>query len=240
MRIAIVDDSARDRDQLLECLNRYFSDTKGTLETTCFTDAAAFLKDYHYSFDFIILDIDMPGLSGIEAAKVLREKDPHVTLMFVTNMPQYAIEAYSVEAMDYMLKPVSYPDFCLKMKKAERYIRRNADAPVKIQTADGPLMRQASQILYVESRQHYLYYHTEGEVLKSGASSLPRRNPFCPTTLPGPEKATWSIFPGSAALTDPMSLQAETGSLSADAAAPLSCPPIPVTQEASDAADLLF
>jgi DNA-binding LytR/AlgR family response regulator len=166
MRIAIVDDSARDRDQLLECLNRYFSDTKGTLETTCFTDAAAFLKDYHYSFDFIILDIDMPGLSGIEAAKVLREKDPHVTLMFVTNMPQYAIEAYSVEAMDYMLKPVSYPDFCLKMKKAERYIRRNADAPVKIQTADGPLMRQASQILYVESRQHYLYYHTEGEVLK--------------------------------------------------------------------------
>lgn len=166
MRIAIVDDSPKDREQLLQCLDRYFSDTKQPYETACFTDAAAFLKDYHYTFDFIILDIDMPGLSGIEAAKSLREKDPHVTLMFVTNMPQYAIEAYSVEAMDYMLKPVSYPDFSLKMKKAERYIRRNADAPIKIQTAEGTLMRQASQILYVESRQHYLYYHTEEEILK--------------------------------------------------------------------------
>lgn len=166
MRIAIVDDSPVDRVQLLECLTKYFAETKTEYETTCYEDAKDFLENYHYTFDFIILDIDMPGLSGINAAKILREKDPNVTLMFVTKMPQYAIEAYSVEAMDYMLKPVSYPDFCLKMKKAERYIRRNADAPIRIQTAEGALMRPASQILYVESRQHYLYYHTDGEVLK--------------------------------------------------------------------------
>ena len=107
MRIAIVDDSPVDRVQLLECLTKYFAETKTEYETTCYEDAKDFLENYHYTFDFIILDIDMPGLSGINAAKILREKDPNVTLMFVTKMPQYAIEAYSVEAMDYMLKPVS-------------------------------------------------------------------------------------------------------------------------------------
>lgn len=162
MRIAIVDDDARDRAQILACLKQYFSG--GTAcETTVFEDAVSFLAGYRYEFDFIILDIDMPGLSGIDAAKHLREKDPNVTLMFVTNMPQYAIEAYSVEAMDYVLKPISYPDFALKMKKAERYIARSADAPLVLQTGTGTVQRMVSEILYVESVKHYLYYHTASE-----------------------------------------------------------------------------
>ena len=53
-----------------------------------------------------------------------------------------------------------------KMKKAERYILRNADAPVLLQTSDGTVTRRTSQIFYVESRQHYLYYHMKGECLK--------------------------------------------------------------------------
>ena len=166
MRIAIVDDNAADRAQLSECLSHYFSETGAEYETTVFTDAASFLSSYRYEYDFIILDIDMPGLSGNDAAKQLRERDPHVTLMFVTNMPQYAIEAYAVEAMDYVLKPISYPDFHLKMKKAERYILRNADAPLLLQTANGAVQCRTSEIRYIESRQHYLFYHTAAEAYR--------------------------------------------------------------------------
>ncbi len=163
MRIAIVDDDAQDRAQVLTCLRQYFSETERPYQTTVFEEAASFLSDYRYEFDFIILDIDMTGINGINAAKFLREKDPNVTLMFVTNMPQYAIEAYSVEAMDYVLKPISYPDFALKMKKAERYIARSADAPVVLQAKEGTVQRMVSEILYVESYKHYLYYHTASE-----------------------------------------------------------------------------
>ena len=53
-----------------------------------------------------------------------------------------------------------------KMKKAERYILRNADAPVLLQTSEGTVTRRTSQIFSVESRQHYLYYHMKGECLK--------------------------------------------------------------------------
>lgn len=166
MRIAVVDDSEADRAQLAECLERYFRDAGEKYTAEVFTTAGAFLNAYAFQFDFVILDIDMPGLSGIDAAKRLRERDPGVTIMFVTNMPQYAIEAYSVEAMDYVLKPISYPDFYLKMKKAERYILRAANAPILLQTASGPVTRLTSEITYVESRQHYLYYHTVSEELR--------------------------------------------------------------------------
>lgn len=167
MRIAVVDDNVAEREQVQQNLKRYFAESGRTCEIAVFADGASFLKDYHFAFDFIILDIDMPGISGMEAAKQLRKKDPHVTLMFVTNMPQYAIEAYSVEAMDYLLKPISYPDFHLKMQKAERYIARNADMPMAIRTAEGTVQLMISSILYVESRQHYLYYHTKQNTYKS-------------------------------------------------------------------------
>ena len=74
MRIAVVDDNVEDRKQILLCLEKYSTESKTAYETVIFEDAKAFLADYHYTFDFIILDIDMPGRSGIEAARILRRK----------------------------------------------------------------------------------------------------------------------------------------------------------------------
>ena len=166
MRIAIVDDDPDDRARLLSFLDTYFSENGEDYQTEVYEDAVSFLNEYAFTFDFVIFDIDMPRLSGIDAAKELRKKDPSVTLMFVTNMPQYALDGYSVEAVDYVLKPFSYPDFKLKMKKAARYIRRNADAAISLSTPDGIIKCNASGIFYVESMLHYLYYHTSKGVFK--------------------------------------------------------------------------
>ena len=151
MRIAIIDDSSFDRETLESCLAQYVKEES---------------KEYHYGVDFIILDIDMPGINGIEAAKKLREKDPHVTLMFMTNMPQYAIESYSVAAMDYVLKPVKHPDFKLKMKKAEQYVARNSDSQYFIHAREGTIQCMASDILFIESQRHYLYCLTKSGIYK--------------------------------------------------------------------------
>ena len=109
-------------------------------------------------------------MSGIDTAKELRKKDSNVTIMFVTNMPQYALEGYSVEAVDYVLKPLSYPDFRLKMKKATRYILRNSVKKVTINTTeDGLITVDSSDIYYVESKLHYIYYHTKKGIYKMRA-----------------------------------------------------------------------
>ena len=170
MRIAIVDDDKKDSDMLIEFLDKYFAEIGQEYSGTVYSDAKSFLDDYSYLFDFIIFDIDMPGMSGIDAAKELRKIDSRTTIMFVTNMPQYALEGYDVEAVDYVLKPLSYPDFRLKMIKASRYIIRNSDKKITINTTDSGIINvNSSDIYYVESKLHYIYYHTKSGVYKMRA-----------------------------------------------------------------------
>lgn len=170
MNIAVVDDNLNDRKMILDYLSQFFNESGGDYTTSTFEDGVSFLKDYSFSYDFIIFDIDMPQMSGIDTAKELRKKDSNVTIMFVTNMPQYALEGYSVEAVDYVLKPLSYPDFRLKMKKATRYILRNSVKKITINTTEeGLITVDSSDIYYVESKLHYIYYHTKKDVYKMRA-----------------------------------------------------------------------
>lgn len=170
MNIAVVDDNLNDRKMILDYLSQFFNESGEDYTTSTFEDGVSFLKDYSFSYDFIIFDIDMPQMSGIDAAKELRKKDSNVTIMFVTNMPQYALEGYSVEAVDYVLKPLSYPDFRLKMKKATRYILRNSVKKVTINTTEeGLITVDSSDIYYVESKLHYIYYHTKKGIYKMRA-----------------------------------------------------------------------
>ena len=74
-------------------------------------------ENYKMIFDIIIFDIDMPGINGIDTARKLREMDSNVTIIFVTNIAQYAINGYEVDAVDYILKPVSYYDFSMKFHR---------------------------------------------------------------------------------------------------------------------------
>ncbi len=59
----------------------------------------------------------MPGIDGMEAAHRLRRLDQKVILVFVTNMASYAVKGYEVNATDYIVKPVYYGDFELKLKR---------------------------------------------------------------------------------------------------------------------------
>lgn len=160
MQIAIVDDSRQDAELVEKCLCRFNEETGNTAEIRHYSDAEQFLRSRSFGFDLVIMDIDMPGMNGVDAARLLRKSDPDAVLMFVTNMPQYALAGYEVEAVDYIIKPVAYQDFALKLRKALRYIHRNRDEKVALQTAEGVVRIPVREITYVESILHYLIYHT--------------------------------------------------------------------------------
>lgn len=161
MQIAIVDDSRQDAERVEKCLRRFNEETGHTAEIRHYPNAEQFLHNYAFGFDLVIMDIDMPGMNGVDVARLMRRSDPDVVLMFVTNMPQYALAGYEVEAVDYILKPVAYQDFALKLRKALRYIQRNRDEKVALQTAEGMVRISVREITYVESMLHYLIYHTQ-------------------------------------------------------------------------------
>ena len=91
------------------------------------------MEPYRPGFDIIFLDIEMPTLGGMPTAERIRMLDPDVILIFVTNMAQYAIRGYEVDAMDFVLKPVSYYQFSTKLERAfvAHPPPRRADSPCR-------------------------------------------------------------------------------------------------------------
>ena len=84
-------------------------------------------------------------------------------LIFVTSLAQYAIQGYEVRAFDYVLKPLSYPDFMMKMSRVEHQMRMDTDEPETIiSDANGKVKLVLKDILYIESEGHHLIYHTLG------------------------------------------------------------------------------
>lgn len=160
MRVAIVDDTQEDALRLEENLERFSRRTGVELTPVRFADGQQFVQAGQEQFDLVIMDIDMPGMDGMQAARLLRQNDPEVPLMFVTNMPQYALAGYEVDAIDYVIKPVEFGDFDLKLQKALRYMRRDREPQLALQTATGVVAVRPRDILYVESTLHYLNYHT--------------------------------------------------------------------------------
>lgn len=160
MKFAIIDDMKKETDLLGSYLDRFEKEKELAIARSVFHSPVEFLESYSYDYDLIFLDIEMPGLNGIETAKEIRRMDPSVLIMFITNMAQYAINGYEVEAVDYVLKPLAYEDFRLKMQKAMRYIAQNKDDTLSLTTADGTVRVRILDIFYVEVARHYLLYHT--------------------------------------------------------------------------------
>lgn len=170
MRIAIVDDEQTMREQLAEYIERFAGERKLPLEVCSLPSGDALLNGTDRSFDIIIFDIDMPGTSGLDSARRIRETDEKVVILFVTNIAQYAINGYEVDAVDYVIKPVGYYDFAMKFQKAVRRAERNRGTQLVIDTVNGPAVLNTDDVLYVEVMGHYVIYHTAGGEFRVRAS----------------------------------------------------------------------
>jgi DNA-binding LytR/AlgR family response regulator len=112
--------------------------------------------------DLIFMDIDLPGINGMEAAQLLREENASTPLIFVTNLAQYAVRGYQVDALDFMVKPVSYGDFAMRMERALRVMEKNAAHTMVLPTANGTRIVNVNDITHVELVKHDLLYHVVG------------------------------------------------------------------------------
>lgn len=170
MNVAIVDDEQKERSLLTEYCKQYAAKSGAKINTTVFDCGDALLNDYKVYFDIIIFDIDMPGTNGMDAAKQIREVDKNVTILFMTNIAQYAIDGYAVEAVDYIIKPVGYYEFSMRFQKAVSKAAQKKNHTIVIDTVDGVRHMKTSEIWYVEVMSHYLLFHTETGVYKARGS----------------------------------------------------------------------
>lgn len=164
LRVAIVDDERDVRADLARMVERYGRENGVELVVTELQDGSE-LVDERPEPDIVLLDIEMGDVDGLSAAHALRDAGVTSQIIFVTNMAQYAIRGYEVGALDFVVKPVRYPSFAFKFRRAVELATRRRRRSVWLQTASGSVRLDTAEILYVEVQGHRLVYHTiEGDL----------------------------------------------------------------------------
>ena len=178
MRVAIVEDDGETRAVTAEYFRRFQRENGTVIDVEEYADGRELIDRYSPRFDLIFLDIEMRTLNGMHTAEKIRETDERVMLVFLTHMSGYAIRGYAVQASDYILKPLSYDLFAVKMQEWIRRIERSRGKNIMIAAGEETIQLSTDRIYYLEVMGHRLIYHTDqGKIevwgkLKDAAEAL--------------------------------------------------------------------
>lgn len=159
MRVAIIDDLEACREDLKNHLYQYLNAHYGGEMPIVdeFSSGEDFLSCFQpEAWDIVFIDQYMDGLSGIDTAKKIRERDKLTALVFVTTSESHAIESYGVRACGYLVKPYEYSEFEKTMELAGIEKIRNARFIWVEQ--EKILLRE---ILWCDKSNHYTQIHTD-------------------------------------------------------------------------------
>lgn len=157
---AIIDDEPL----ALDLLESYVNKTPFLQLAGKYSSAVTAMKELpEQQVDLLFLDIQMPELNGLEFSKMV---PPHTRIVFTTAFEQYAIDGYKVNALDYLLKPISYVDFLQAANKAVQWFELLQQPRDEVQSifvkSDYKLVQiELSKILYVEGLKDYIKIYEE-------------------------------------------------------------------------------
>lgn len=160
IKIAIVEDEVMYAQQLQEFLHQYEKENEEIFDITVYSDGDQIVNRYQSQYDIILMDVEMKFMDGMAAAEEIRRVDTEVVIIFITNMAQYAIRGYAVDALDYVLKPVSYFGFSQKLNRAISRMKKRESKIVMVNIKGGTVRLNIANIYYIESQGHTLILHT--------------------------------------------------------------------------------
>lgn len=160
INIAIVEDEAMYAKQLEEFLHQYGEENGETFDITIYSDGDQVVHKYKSQYDILLMDVEMKFMDGMSAAEEIRKVDTEVVIIFITNMAQYAIRGYAVDALDYVLKPVSYFAFSQRLNRAISRMKKREQKVITVNIKGGTVRINIANIYYIESQGHNLILHT--------------------------------------------------------------------------------
>lgn len=133
-----------------------------------FDNGVLFLTNYAPNYDVVFLDIAMPDLDGMSVAEKLRKIDASVMVIFVTNMANFAIKGYKVNAFDFIVKPLVYEHLRQVINRMVPVISKQQVNPkLTIYTETGLLQINIKEIKYIEVVNHTLFFHLTNKTISS-------------------------------------------------------------------------
>lgn len=161
VNITIVEDSPEAREKLTAFVKQYGDENHVDFSLKTYEKGIPFIEEYSLETDVVFFDIQLPDSNGMDLAKKIREKDGKVIIVFITFMAQYALTGYEVEALDFIVKPVDYGSFKMKMQRVMDIIEKRNAHYIAIHTIDRDIARlNLNEVEYVEVLGHNVTYHT--------------------------------------------------------------------------------
>lgn len=169
--LGLCDDDKRELEKAEKAVNTYFSERGKNVEIHKFDKPSDFLDSLSStSYAVVLLDICMPGLTGIDVAREIRESGTECGVIFLTTSREYAVEAFEVNAVQYLIKPYTQSSLDDALDKAMKHV----DKPERfiVKKVDGVMRRfSVDKIVLVESDKHYVEIITsDGDVCRIRAT----------------------------------------------------------------------
>lgn len=157
LKIAICDDEKEFRDSAERMLNQYMEDKAVPYQVDVFNVPSELvdMTEKGTIYDIYLLDIYMPGISGMSIATELRNRDIKSPIIFLTSSTDHALEAFGVDATHYLLKPYTKDSFYVGMDKAMQSITSHKDDSIVLKVDNEYRSIPVSKIIYCEAEDKY-------------------------------------------------------------------------------------
>jgi DNA-binding LytR/AlgR family response regulator len=166
-RIAICDDEQNQIEYITSIVTSWSNHKGHSCEIRTFASAEAFLFEYEEdkAYDILLLDVEMKNMNGIELAKRIRKDNNRAEIIFITSHFEFVGEGYEVDALHYLIKPISVEKLTQVLTKAAEKL--SVEPPSVVISCEGETVKlYESDILYVESFLHYIVIHTKDNEYK--------------------------------------------------------------------------
>lgn len=174
IRVALCDDEETVREYLGRLLEEWKERQNDQFQIEYFESAESFLFQYEEDkrWQLLILDIEMGKMNGVELAKKVREHNKEVQILFVTGYMDYISDGYEVEALHYLLKPVTKEKLFSVLDRARERMKKSEKA-LFLQGSDETVRIPYYEIRYVEVQHNYVTIHAaEDYTVKKTLSEL--------------------------------------------------------------------
>ena len=166
-KIAICDDEQNQIEYITSIVESWSAHEGHCCEIRTFASAEAFLFEYEEdkAYDILLLDVEMKNMNGIELAKRIRNDNNRAEIIFITSHFEFVGEGYEVDALHYLIKPISTEKLTQVLTKAAEKI--SIEPPSVVISCEGETVKlYESDILYAESFLHYIVIHTKDKAYK--------------------------------------------------------------------------
>ncbi len=180
LKIALCDDESESLAILHAYLLQMLAKQIDDVDILLFRDCDSLLANYPNELDVLFLDIAMHGTDGMTAAKQIRTRDKQVQIIFITNMPQFAIEGYKVHAFGYLLKPLSYESFYLELMELFQQIFSKRKQRLIVKEHSNTRMLKLSEIQYIETDNRKLCIHAKAKMYSYNSTMSELENTLIP------------------------------------------------------------